>query len=163
MSTPARASLPARFASPDLVPHADQSAADCSLHRRLSVANNALYSPKTAQTLPTITATEAAAKGAALGGAGGSQGGPVDEGCRAARPQPPPDRSRPPLGPRSCPDAQGRGRAGLSAPTGGLVDGRAAGRAEEAQGAAMLAYSFMRLMRIGTYFCTCRMYVYSIH
>jgi hypothetical protein len=116
-----------------------------------------------AQTFPMVTGSEAAAKDAEAGGAGGAQDGPIDKGCRVGRPQPQPGRSRPPLGPRSCPDAQRRRRAGVSAPTGGLVDEMTAGRAEEAQGATILAYYFMRLMRIGTYFCTCRMYVYSIH
>ena len=110
-----------------------------------------------------VAGSEAAVEDAAVGGTGGAQDGPIDEACRVGRPQPQPGRSRPPLGPRSCSDAQGRHRAGLSTPTDGMVDGRTAGRAEEAQKAAMVAYSFRRMMRTGTYFCTCRMYVCGIH
>ena len=39
---------------------------------------------------------------AALGGAGDAQGGPIDEGCRGARPLPPPGGFRLPLPLRSC-------------------------------------------------------------
>ena len=106
-----------------------------------------------AHIFPMATTIEAEVKDAAAGGSGGAQDGRVDEGCRVGRPQPPPGRSRPPLGLRSCPDAQGRRRAGLSTPTDGLVVWRTAGRAEKAQRAAMHAYSFMRLMHIRTYFC----------
>ena len=95
-----------------------------------------------------VAGTEAAVEDAAAGGSGVAQDGRDDEGCRVGRPQPPPGRSRPPLGLRSYPDAQGRRRAGLSTPMDDLVDGRTAGRAEKAQRAAMHAYSFMRLMRI---------------
>ena len=116
-----------------------------------------------AHIFPMATTTEAAVKDAAAGGSGGVQDGRVGEGCRVGRPQPQPGRTRPPLGLRSCPEAQGRRRGGLFTPTVDLVDGRTAGRAEEGQGAAMTAYSFMRLMHIRTYFCTCRMYVCSIH
>ena len=65
----------------------------------MSVANDAGWSPEIAQTLPTITTTEAAAKDAALGGAGGSQGGPVDEGRPRGRPWPPMGQSHPPPAP----------------------------------------------------------------
>ena len=64
----ARAALHARFAFPDPLPCAADSAPDCSLHRSLSVANDAAYSPKTAQTSPIITPNEAKAKDATFGG-----------------------------------------------------------------------------------------------
>ena len=67
------------------------------------------------------------------------------------------------LGPRSCPEALERCRVGLPGPTGGPDGRRAAERAGEGQGAAVLMYSFRPLWRISTYFCTCRMYVCSIH
>ena len=89
MSMLARAALPARFAFPDPLTHAAESARDCSLHRRVSVANDAVYPAETAQTSPIIAATEVAAKDAAFGGAGGAQGGRIDEGRRGARPPPP--------------------------------------------------------------------------
>ena len=116
-----------------------------------------------AQTFPMVTSTEAAVKDAAGGGHGAAQDGRAYEGCRVGRPQPQPDESRPPLGLRSCSEAQRRRRGGLSIPTDGLVDERTAGRAEEGQGAATLAYSFRLMWRILTYFYTCRMYVCSIH
>ena len=116
-----------------------------------------------AQTFPMVTSTEAAVKDAAGGGHGAAQDGRAYEGCRVGRPQPQPDESRPPLGLRSCLEAQRRRRGGLSIPTDGLVDERTAGRAEEGQGAATLAYSFRLMWRILTYFYTCRMYVCSIH
>ena len=84
MSMLARAALPARFAFPDPLTHASESAPDCSLHRSLSVANDAIFSPKTVQTSPIVTITEVAAKDAALNGPGGAQGGRIDEGCRRA-------------------------------------------------------------------------------
>ena len=108
----------------------------------MSMANDAVWLPETAQTSPTITTTEVVTKVPAFGGIGGAQGGPLDEGCRAGQPQPQPDRSRPPLGPRSCPEAQGRHRVALYIPTDGMTDGRTADRSEESQGAASLAYSF---------------------
>ena len=129
----------------------------------MSMVNDAVWLPETAQTSPTITTTEVVTKVPAFGSIGGAQGGPLDEGCRAGQPQPPPNRSRPPLGPRSYSEAQGRCRGGLPTPTDGLVNGRTAGRAEEAEEAATLAYSFRPMWRISTYFCTCRMYVCSIH
>ena len=95
-----------------------------------------------------VAGSEAAVKDAAAGGSGAAQRGRVDEGGRVGRPQPQPDRSRPPLGLRSCSEAQRRLRAGHIVRTDDLVDGRTAGRAEEAQEAASLAYLFMRLMRI---------------
>ena len=101
-----------------------------------------------AQTFPTVAGSEAAVEDAAAGGSGSAQSGRVDEGGRVGRPQPQPDGSRPPLGLRSCSDTQRRPRAGLPARTGGLVDERTAGRAEEAQEGALLAHLFMRLMRI---------------
>ena len=101
MSMLAHAALPARFAFPDPLTHAAESAPDCSLHRRVSVANDAVYPAKTAQTSPTTTSSEAAPKGPAFDGAGGAQGGRIDEGCCGARPQPQPRRFRPLLGPRS--------------------------------------------------------------
>ena len=50
------------------------------------------------------------------------QDGRVAEGRRVGRPQPQPDRSRPLLGPRSCPEAQGGCRDRFSTPTDGVVD-----------------------------------------
>ena len=129
----------------------------------MSMANDAVWLPETAQTSPTITTTEVVTKVPAFGSIGGAQGGPLDEGCRAGQPQPPPNRSRPPLGPRSYSEAQERCRGGLSTPTDALVNGRTAGRAEEAEGAATLAYSFRPMWRISTYFCTCRVYVCVVY
>ena len=106
-----------------------------------------------------VAGTEAAVEEAAAGGSGDVQGGRIGEGRCEGRQQPQPDGSRPLLGLGSCPDSHRRRSAGISIPTDGLVDGMSAGRAEEAQGAATFAYSFMCLMRIGTYFCTCRIYV----
>ena len=114
----------------------------------MSTANGGVYCSKMAQTFPMVTGTEAAVKDVAAGSSGSGQRGPIDEGCCVGRPQPQPDGTRPPLGLRSCSDAQRRRRAGLSTHTDGLVDERTARRAEEAQEAASLTYSFMRLMRI---------------
>ena len=83
MSMLAHAALPARFAFPDPLTHAAESAPDCSLHRRVSVANDAVFSPKTAQTSPIITSTEAKAEEAQVGASGDVQDGPIDDGCRA--------------------------------------------------------------------------------
>ena len=98
---PACPSLPRRFAFPDPLPHTAESAADCSLHRPLSIANDAVFSAKTAQASPIIITTEAgpAVKDAALGGAGGAQDGPVDEGRPRGRPWPRPGQSQPPPAP----------------------------------------------------------------
>ena len=73
---------------------------------------------------------------------GGDQDHQIDEGRRVGRPQPQPGGSRPLLGPRSCPEAQGRHRVALYIPTDSMTDGRTADRSEESQGAASLAYSF---------------------
>ena len=116
-----------------------------------------------AQIIPMVAGSEAAVEDAAGGGDGAAQDGRVHEGCRVGRPQPPPGRTRPLLGLRSCPDAQGRRMGGLITRTDDLVDGKTAGRAEKGQGAAMLAYSFRPMWRTSTYFCTCRMYVCSVH
>ena len=89
MAILARASLPARFAFPDPLPHAAERAADCSLHRRISVAKGEIWSPKNAQPSPFIATTENVAEDAASGGAGGAQHGPIDEGRRGARLQRP--------------------------------------------------------------------------
>ena len=89
MAMLARASLPARFAFPDPLPHAAESAADCSLHRRISVAKGAVCSPKNAQPSPFIVTTENAAEDAAPCGAGDAKHGPIDEGRRGARLQRP--------------------------------------------------------------------------
>ena len=105
------------------------------LHRSIATANDAAYPPETAQTSPIIATTEAKAKIVAAGGLGSAKDGPIDEGCRVGRPQPQPRRFRPLLVPKSCPEAQGRHRVGLSIPTDGLVDRRTAWRAGEAQGA----------------------------
>ena len=56
----------------------------------LSVANDAAYSPKTAQTSPITTTTEAKAEDAAAGGFGDVSGASIGEGCPAARSPPPP-------------------------------------------------------------------------
>ena len=119
-----------------------------NLYRSIATANDAVYPPETAQTSPIIATTEAKAKIAAAGGLGSAQDGPIDEGRRVGRPQPQPRRLRPLLGPRSCPEALERCRVALSIPTDGMVDRRTAERAEEAQGAAMLAYSFRPMWRI---------------
>ena len=79
MSMLARAALPARFAFPEHLSHAAESAPDCSLHRRVSVANDAVYSAETAQTSPIITTTEVPAKDAASGGFGGVGRGLIAE------------------------------------------------------------------------------------
>ena len=123
------ASFIERFASPDLLSHASDSAVDCSLHRSLAIANGAAYSPETAQTPPIITTIEAKDKDAALGDAGDAQRGRIDEGCRRAGPPPPQGGLRPPLHLQGRQDAQGRRRAGLPARTGGLDSRRTAGRA----------------------------------
>ena len=68
-----------------------------------------------------------------------AQDGRVAEGRRVGRPQPQPDRSRPLLGPRSCPEAQGGCKDRLSTSMNGVVDEM---RAPEAQGAATVACSF---------------------
>ena len=127
MRTPARHALPAHFASADLLSHASESAAESSLHRRAASANGGACCAKMAQTSPMVIGTEVAAEDAAAGGVGGAQSGPIDESCRRARPLPPPGGVRPPLGHRGRREAPGRCRAGLPAPTGGAVGGRAAG------------------------------------
>ena len=129
MSMLAHAALPAGFAFPDPLTHAAESARDCSLHRRVSVADDAVYPAKTAQTSPTTAATEVAAKEAAFDGAGGAQGGRIDEGCRRAQPPPPAGRLRPPPGPGGRREAQERRRSGLPTHTGGPDGRRTAGRA----------------------------------
>ena len=45
----------------------------------MSTANDAVFSPKTAQTSPTITTTEVVAKEAAFGGIGGENRGSIRE------------------------------------------------------------------------------------
>ena len=77
MSMLTRAALPARLALPILTPSpsgAAESAPDCSLHRRVSVANDAVFLPETAQSSSIITTTDAAAEDAAVGGSGDAQG-----------------------------------------------------------------------------------------
>ena len=74
---------------------------------------------------------------ATFGGLGDAQDGPIDEGRRVGRPQQQPRGFRPLLGPRSCSEALERHRAGLTTPTDGPVDERAARRADEALGAAI--------------------------
>ena len=134
--TPAEPCFIERFASPDLLSHTAESAADCSLHRRASVASVAVWSPENAQTSPIIATIEAAAEDAASGGAGDAQRGQIDEGCRRARPPPPLGGLRPPLGLRDRREAQGRRRAGLPAHTGGPDSRRTAGRAARDAGDA---------------------------
>ena len=90
MSVSARCSLPGRFASSDPLPHTSDSPVDCSLHRLMSTAKDATYHSKTAQSLPMVAGTEAAAADAQAGGYGGVQRGPIDEGCHGGRPQPQP-------------------------------------------------------------------------
>ena len=68
-----------------------------------------------------------------------AQDGRAAEGRRVGRPQPQPDRSRPLLGPRSCPEAQGGCKDRLSTSMNGVVDEM---RAPEAQRAATVACSF---------------------
>ena len=101
-----------------------------------------------AQIIHMVAGIEAAAGDAAAGGCGGGQDGSFDEGCRVVRPQPQPNRFRPPLDPPGRLEALGSCRAGLLAPTDELVDGRRAGRAEVSQGAATIACTFMRMWRI---------------
>ena len=96
----------------------------------MSMANDAVWLPETAQTSPTITTTEVVAKEAASGGSGGSQGGPIDEACRLLRRCRARCRSKPPLAPRSCSEGQGSLRSGLPAPTGRPDGRRMAGWAE---------------------------------
>ena len=148
MSALAVPSWPAPFAFPDPFSHAAESAVDCSLHRPAASANGGGRWAEMAQTHPMVAGSEAAVEDAAAGGSGAAQRGRFDEGGRVGRPQPQPDRSRPPLGLRSCSEVQRRLRAGLTVRTDGLADGRTVGRAEEAQEAASLAYFFMRVMRI---------------
>ena len=90
VSVSARCSLPGRFASSDPLPHTSDSPVDCSLHRLMSTAKDATYHSKTAQSLPMVAGTEAAAADAQAGGYGGVQRGPIDEGCHGGRPQPQP-------------------------------------------------------------------------
>ena len=71
-STSASPSLPARFASPDPLPHASDSPVDCSLHRSMSMAKDVTYDAKTAQTSPMVAGAEAAAADAQAGGYGGA-------------------------------------------------------------------------------------------
>ena len=127
MRTPARHALPAHFVSADLLSHASESATESSLHRRAASANGGACCAKMAQTSPMVIGTEVAAEDAAAGGVGGAQGGPIDEGCRRARPLPPPGGVRPPLGHPGRREALGRCRTGLPAPTGGAVGGMTAG------------------------------------
>ena len=136
MSTSARRSLPARFASPDPLPHASDSPVDCSLHRSMSTAEFATYRSKMVQIPPMVAGAEATAADAPAGGCGGAKGGPIDEGRRAGRPQPPPGGCQPPPGHRGRREAQGRRRAGLPAPTGGVGGESRAGRAAGDEGAA---------------------------
>ena len=159
MSMLARASLPACFAFLTLSYTLLRVLLTARVHRPMASTKVFATWSKAAQSQPMVPDTDATAKDAAAGGSGDVQGGRLDEGRRVGQPPPPLDRSRQVLGPRSCPEALERCRAALPIPTDGIVDGMAAGRAEEAQGAATFAYSFLCLMRIGTYFCTCRIYV----
>ena len=84
-------------------------------------------------TFPMVARTEASVKDAATGGHGDAQDGPVDEGPGVARSQPLLGRSRPLLVLWGHTDALRSCRAGPSSQTDVLVDGRAAGRAEEVQ------------------------------
>ena len=117
----------------------------------MSMANDAVWLPETAQTSPTITTTEVVAKTSAFGGSGGAQGGSIREHrrvlCRGSR------RShyRPPLGPRGSLEAQGSGRAGLPALIGG-EDGRSTGG--WAIGDTRDFASDRALCASATYFCT---------
>ena len=70
MSTSARRSLPARFASPDPLSHASDSPVDCSLHRSMSMAKDTTYGYKMAQTSATVAGAKAAAADAQAGGCG---------------------------------------------------------------------------------------------
>jgi len=82
MSLLASPSLPARFASPHPLSNAAESARDCSLHRRVSWSNSAAYAPKTAENLPPVAGSGAAAGDAAVGGRVDVHGDAIDEGCR---------------------------------------------------------------------------------
>ena len=99
-----------------------------------------------------VAGIEAAVEDAAGGGCGSAQDGRVDEGRRVGRPQLQPVGSRPPLGPRSCPEALGSCRAGLLTPADEIVERDTDGRAVEGLGAAMVAYSFRPIWRTSTYF-----------
>ena len=147
MSIPADPSLPACVALPDLLSDAADSAANCSLHRPMAWANSRARWAKMAQINPMVAGIEAAVEDAAGGGCGSAQDGRVDEGRRVGRPQMQPVGSRPPLGPRSCPEALGSCSGRLFTPTDGVVDGRRADRAAVSQGAATIAYSFRPIPR----------------
>ena len=98
------------------------------MHRPLSVGIDAVFPPKTAEILPMVAGSEAAAKVAAVGGAGGEQGGLFDETAVEGRRQPQPGEKTPPLGPIGGQEPPRTRRAGLPTPTGELDGKRAAGR-----------------------------------
>jgi hypothetical protein len=95
-----------------------------------------------------VAGIEAAVEDAAGGGCGRAQDDRVVEGRRVGRPQLQPVGSRPPLGPRSFPEALGSCSSRLSTPTDGLVDGVRVGRAAHGQGAATIACSISPMWRI---------------
>ena len=159
MSMLARASLPACFAFLTLSYTLLRVLLTARVHRPMASTKVFARWFRTAQSRPMVPAIEAAAEDAAAGHHRSAQDIPFDDGRRVGRPWPPPGGSRPLLGTRSCPEALERCRAALPIPTDGLVDRRTAGRSEHGQGAAKLACSFLFCMRIGTYVCTCRIYV----
>ena len=163
MSKLFRASMPACFASSDPLPHAAESAVDCSLHRPMASTKVITRWSQMAQSRPMVPTIETAAEGAAAGPHGSAQVVSFYEGRRLGRPWPQPRRCRPPLDPLSSLEVLGSCRTGLSIPTDGLVDERAAGRADHGQGAAKLVCSFWCMWCILTYFCTCRICVYGRH
>ena len=102
MNLLASPSLPARFASPNTLPNAYESARDCSLHRRASWTNGAADASKTAESLPPVAGSRAAAGDAAAGGLVDSQNDAIDVGCRGL-----------------CRGGCGKGRNGCSGHTAG--------------------------------------------
>ena len=105
----------------------------------MSVANDAFSMAETAQIIPMVAGTEAAAKAAAAGVSRDAQGGPVKGVPRVGWPQVPRDRCGPPLGPRSCQEAWEERRGRLSILIDKVVHCRLAGRAAEGQRPATLA------------------------
>ena len=100
------------------------------LHRSMSTANDAAYSPEIAETSPIIATIEAAAKFAAFGGVGGDSGGRIDEARRRLCRRRARCKRAPLLALRGCSEGQGKLRAGLLAPPDRTGSSRAAGWAE---------------------------------
>ena len=105
----------------------------------MSTANDAISMPKSAQIVPMVAGSEAAAKSTALGASAGAQDGPVEVAGRHPRQQPPSKQVDRHANQCGCCEGQRRHRAGLTIPTDDLDDEMTLKRAQEGDGSATLA------------------------